>query len=229
MAIIKKYRSLVTDIKSPIPGIYVVSLKSLEKPYRYLPGQFLHLALDAYDPSSPWPESRCFSMQSCDQDETILITFAAKGAFTNRMAGELAAGKEVTLKLPYGDLFSQTHSKDNTVFIAGGTGVTPFLSLFSDKVFLEYREPRLYLGVRDKNYNIYRNEIERAASRNAAFKTEVICQDTDGMLNIGNIFEKNGIRSDYFVSGPPLMIRNFRKYLVENGLSAEKVHTDDWE
>ena len=28
----------------------------------YLPGQFLHLALDAYDPSSHWPESRVFSI-----------------------------------------------------------------------------------------------------------------------------------------------------------------------
>ena len=82
----------------------------------------MHLALDEYDPSSGWPESRCYSMQTSPVNEFIKITFSVKGKFTTRMADELKQGKIIDLKLPYGDFFQQDHSKENVVFIAGGTG-----------------------------------------------------------------------------------------------------------
>ena len=73
--IVKKYRSEVVSVDNPVAGIRTVALRPLEKAYKYNPGQFLHLALDEYDPARPWPESRCFSMQSSPDRETIKITF----------------------------------------------------------------------------------------------------------------------------------------------------------
>ena len=64
MAIVKKYLAEVVHIENKVEGTYTVEFKSLSGPFKYLSGQFLHLALDEYDPSSGWPESRCFSMQS---------------------------------------------------------------------------------------------------------------------------------------------------------------------
>ena len=47
---------------------------------RWKPGQFLHLALDAYDPSGHWPESRCFTMASGSlEKDHVRLTIAAKG------------------------------------------------------------------------------------------------------------------------------------------------------
>ena len=229
MAIIKKYKSEVVDITEPFIGIYVVSLKSLEKPYKYSPGQFLHLALDNYDPSFPWPESRCFSMQSSEQDPLIKITYAAKGSFTNRMAKELTAGKQIYLKLPYGELFTRPHSKVKTVFIAGGTGVTPYLSLFTSGGFTDYQGPKLYLGVRDKNYSIYDRELTKSKDNNPSFKIVMRYQDSEGMLSIEKIFNENGASSTYFISGPPVMIKNFKKYLLEQKIPEDQIRTDDWE
>ena len=147
--IVKKYRSEVVSVDNPVAGIRTVTLRPLEKAYKYNPGQFLHLALDEYDPARPWPESRCFSMQSSPDEEKIKITFAAKGKFTERMALELVPGKVIHVKLPYGDLFSVEHDMERSVFVAGGTGITPFLSLFTSKAFSSYREPKLYFGVRN--------------------------------------------------------------------------------
>lgn len=229
MALIKKYPSVIESINNPFPGIYVLTFKSLEKPYKYLPGQFLHLALDKYDPSAAWPESRCFSMQSSDQDEFIRITYSVKGAFTTRMANELKTGKEIVLKLPYGELFSKPHSREKTVFIAGGTGVTPFLSLFTHTDFSSYVEPKLYLGVRDKNYHIYQKELDKASALNPGFQQNIVFQDSDGMLKIENIYRENQGSSAFFISGPPVMIKTFKKFLLEKGLSDDNIRTDDWE
>ena len=117
----KKYRSKVKSIINPFSGIYTLEFESLDRAYKYSPGQFLHLAIDSdYDGSSQWPDSRCFSMQSNPNEETIRITYSVKGDFTKQMEQNLKVGSEVWLKLPYGDLFTQPHNKINTVFIAGG-------------------------------------------------------------------------------------------------------------
>lgn len=226
MAIVKKYKARVEKIMNPLPDIFTVTFSS-DKKFIYNPGQFLHLALDEYDGIGQWPESRCFSMQSSPNEETLKITFAVKGNYTKRMSHELHENKEVWLKLPYGDLFTQPHSKTNTVFIAGGTGITPFLSLFTQESFNEYINPRIYLGFRSKEYNIYKDDIERSCNSEKLVK--LLYEDKDGIIDIKTIFNKNGTNSDYFISGPPIMIKSFKKYLLSKGLVENKIITDDWE
>lgn len=228
----KKYRSIIKSISNPFSGIYTLEFQSLGSKYKYLPGQFLHLALDAeYDGVGQWPESRCFSMQSNPTDETIKITYAVKGAFTKQMEETLKPGSEVWLKLPYGDLFQQLHNKTNTVFIAGGTGITPFLSLFTHESFNEYINPKIYLGFRTKAYNIYQSDLERScnSSRSLSGFVKLYYEDEAGMLDITQIFDENDIESNYFISGPPVMIKTFKHTLITKGVPAGNVLTDDWE
>jgi predicted ferric reductase len=226
MALIRKYRSRVVSIEQPLEGIYVVVLESLEKKYKFKPGQFLHLALDRYDPAKAWPDSRCFSIQSPPEESRIKITFSKKGLYTERMSNELAQGREVTLKLPYGDLFQKPHEKKNCVFIAGGTGITPFLSLFNDNSFTKYRNVTLYFGVRNANSDIYQDEFDKARTINPSLKVQVINQETDGIIDIKQIINENSKNATYFISGPPEMIKLFKKTLVEN--SIYDIRTDDW-
>jgi len=54
-------------------------------------------------------------------------------------------------------------------------------------------------------------------------------QDEDGIINIQQIFVENGIDSNYFISGPPVMIKAFKNFLTENGLPLNNILTDDWE
>ena len=229
MAIVKKYPAKVVRIQNSIEGVYTLELESMGKPFKYDAGQFLHLAIDEYDPSSQWPDSRCFSMQSAPCEETIRITYAVKGQFTKRMEQELKPGKEVTLKLPYGDLFSQDHNKTNTVFIAGGTGITPYLSLFTDASFALYTHPILYAGFRDQDMNLYKSELQIAKKNNSGLGVHLLYQETEGILDINKIENENGTDACYFISGPPVMIKLFKQTLINKGVPEKNVLTDDWE
>ncbi len=239
MAIIKKYSVKVVNISNKIEGVYTLELESMGKSFKYDVGQFLHLAIDEYDPSGQWPESRCFSIQTSPSEENIKITYAIKGKFTQRMQAELKPGKQVTLKLPYGDLFTQTHNKANTVFIAGGTGITPFLSLFTHESFNEYINPKIYLGFRSKDYNIYEDELVRMMqirsvhdnsinSKETKF-VKLFHEDVEGIIDINAIYNENGSSSDYFISGPPVMIKSFKNYLLNQKINENQIKTDDWE
>jgi len=229
MAIVKKYSSEIVSLKSTIDGVYTIEFRSLDKPFKYSPGQFLHLAIDEYDPAGQWPDSRCFSMQSSPNEELIKITYAVKGQFTTRMQQELKAGSEVTLKLPYGDLFTQPHYKKNTVVIAGGTGITRFLSLFNHASFAGYTNPVLYAGFRNKGMNLYDSERQMTQKINPDVKYIPVYQDTDGILDISNIFKASMPDSSFFISGPPSMIKSFKQHLIANGIPVNQVLTDDWE
>ena len=228
MAIIRKYLAEIINIKNPIPETYVLTIKT-EKVFKFKPGQFLHLALDEYDPSAAWPDSRCFSMQTPGGEKELKITYATKGKFTKRMKEELQIGKKIWLKLPYGEIFSTNHNKNNCVFIAGGTGITPFLSLFNDQMFKEYENPYLYLGVRSSSYDLYQDEINKSYKINSSFKHLIVNQETDGILNIENIFKTHDSDSTYFISGPPVMIKTFKDFLLSNKVNPENIRTDDWE
>ncbi len=222
----KKYRSTVVSVQNPFDSIYTLEFESLGGNFKYLSGQFLHLAIDSqYDGSGQWPDSRCFSMQSNPDNPRIKITYAVKGRFTRQIEQELRVGSEVWLKLPYGDLFTQRHNKEKTVFIAGGTGITPFLSLFTHESFNGYKGSRIYLGFKSRSYNIYRDELNSIKSTDPV----IYYEDKDGLLDINLIFRENGHDSSYFISGPPLMIKSFKQALIEKGVPAVKVLTDDWE
>ena len=222
----KKYKSELISINNPFGDIYTLEFRSFNGRYKYNPGQFLHIALDPdYDGSGQWPDSRCFSMQSNPNDETIKITYAVKGQFTKQMEQQLKVGSEVWLKLAFGDLFTQPHNKGNTVFIAGGTGITPFLSLFTHDSFKEYTNPHIYLGFRSKSFNIYESELSTVKFCDPTIKYE----DVDGFLDIKHIFNESDINSDYFITGPPVMIKAFKQGLIHEGVPTGQVLTDDWE
>jgi ferredoxin-NADP reductase len=224
--LVKKYNSEVISIINPFQGIYSVEFRSLNGIFKYHPGQFLHLAIDSeYDGTGQWPESRCFSIQSNPDEDTLRITYAVKGQYTKCLETELRIGSKVWIKLPYGDLFSRFHNKSETVFIAGGTGITPFLSLFTHESFAEYVNPRIYLGFKSLPYNVYGNELGKLNSRN----TEIFYEDTDGLIDIDHILAENGINKYFFISGPPAMISYFKKSLISKGVMADRIVIDEWE
>lgn len=224
----RKYYSEIKSIENSIEGIYTLEFISLERPYKFCPGQFLHIAIDnEYDGIGQWPESRCFSMQSNPNEKTLKITYAVKGRFTKLMEQILKVGSKVWLKLPFGELFTQIHNKTNTVFIAGGTGVTPYLSLFTNVSFQEYVNPRIYLGFKSEAYNIYKNELTDICNKNT--KIKIFYENKEGLIDINKVYDECGHESSYFISGPPVMIKIFKNKLSELGVIAINILTDDWE
>jgi ferredoxin-NADP reductase len=207
----------------------------------FLPGQFLHLALDPYQVGAHWPESRVFSIASSPHDTSrIRITVSRQGAFTTRMFTELTVGSRVWLKLPYGAFCPLDQGPDRMVFLAGGSGVTPFIS------FLEWariERPRaaidLHYGARSPALLIYREAIARCQTSGLSdLKAYYYAEDllesgagvVAGRLSIEQAWSKlaEPLRSRYYLSGPKAMIDKFRAELVGRGVLPGAVISDEW-
>jgi len=119
-----KLKAHVLSVKSFGPDTYSVKFKPEVAPPRFKAGQFLHLTIDEYDPAGGfWPESRVFSIASALGMSELEIVYSVKGRYTRRMAEYLSPGREVWLKLPYGNFIidASIAPGQDVVMIAGGT------------------------------------------------------------------------------------------------------------
>jgi ferredoxin-NADP reductase len=210
--------------------VYTVELEPLVAVPKFRPGQFLHFALDPYEPGGFWPESRVFSIASSPlEGDRLAITYAVKGAFTARMERELAPGRSVWVKLPYGDFVVDPGT--DAVLFAGGTGVTAFTA-FLQSLEAE-RAPRvlLFYGARKPNLFVYGSLAEACARKVPAFTCSLVCEETDGRLQADAAWPAIATLHDpvFYLSGPPQMLAALTTQLRGRGVSMEEIRTDAWE
>ena len=146
------------------------------------------------------------------------------------MANELKTGKEVYLKMPYGDFIIRDNVE--TVLVAGGTGITAFTSLITDKNKEFNNRISLLYGARSKELLIYKDEI------NENINVKLFAENCDdeniisGKLSCEEVIHatENPQDTKFYFSGPPQMLKSFvEKMHNEYKISEENLLIDAWE
>ncbi len=228
MANPSKFRAIVSKIISHGEGVYTVDFSLKNGIARFKPGQFLHLTLDEFDPSTGfWPESRVFSIASVPGEGQVQIVYSVKGVYTKRMSMELAEGKYVWLKFPYGDFIIEKYLQNarKIFMIAGGTGISPFVPFLRTYSKDKYNVPLiLYYGIRNENFYLYKEVIESIANK---IEVNIVKGPMDINSISLNIVSNPNTKS--FISGPPLMIKSFKDTLISKGFDSGNIIIDEWE
>lgn len=237
MATAQKLRCQVTRLVDHGEHVYTVDLRPERLAPRFRPGQFLHLALDEYDPSGFWPESRVFSIASSPAQRDLLrISYSVRGRFTARMERELAEGQHVWVKLPYGEFLIEDTS--DIVLFAGGTGITAFTA-FLDGLSPAFRHAvTVAYGARTAELLIYRDLLTtRAASLPGLCpcyfveRGEPSSDTTVGRLSVAAIWPHITApdQATYYLSGPPIMLKTLAGDLRSRGIADGAIRIDAWE
>ena len=246
MPVVQKLRCQVETVLDYGDHVYTVELRPERPAPKFLPGQFLHLALDEYDPSSFWPESRVFSIASSQaQRDRLRISYSVRGRFTARMEREIRQGRWVWVKLPYGEFVIQDQS--DVVMFAGGTGITAFTSFlhgltpqFRHRVYLAY-------GARRRSLLIYRDLVQEKSRVIPQFQGFYFIEEASegssspgeadprgeriGILSVAAIWPKIQApeRALHYVSGPPSMLKAVSQDLGHRGVCLKSIRIDAWE
>lgn len=232
----QKIRCTLTQIIDHGDHVYSLFLSPERRLPRFLPGQFLHLALDEYQPGDFWPDSRVFSIASSPLDPILRITYAVKGAFTARMEAELTLDRQVWVKMPFGEFMI---SNDSPIcLLAGGTGITAFTA-FLTGLQAPYPYPvYLFYGARSQDLLIYRHQLNavRILCPNFHFwclteQKSSLADDRVGRIDLETVWEKCPHTSNlnYYLSGPPLMLSTLTAGLQAKNIPSDQIHTDAWE
>ena len=244
MAVTQKLVCRIERIVNHGERVYTLWLRPERPAPRFRPGQFLHLALDPYDPSGFWPESRPFSIASAPSErEALRISYSVQGRFTARMERDLVEGQSVWIKMPYGDFV--VDSRGDTVLFAGGTGMTAFTAFLESLTPAVPQSVSLAYGARTSHLLIYRDLVERCTSSvpslavsyfveerssiEPARKHEGICPQI-GRVSVAAVWPslRHPVDSAYYISGPPAMLQTISQDLRARGISPEAIHIDAW-
>lgn len=243
MAAVRKIKCTVQEILDHGSQVYSLLLSPEKRLPRFRPGHFLHLALDPYDPSGFWPDSRVFSIASSPASRDVLrITYSVKGRFTQRMEQELYEGCEVWVKLPYGDFLVEG---DDVVLIAGGTGMTAFSAYLAERDGGMSGNVSVVYGARNDGLLVYKETVLDAICRGACqrlflFLEEGSFEDAEvpevvqfrqGIIDLPEVLKKFADieKKQFYIAGPPVMIDSIKHVLRDHSVCDDQVHVDAWE
>jgi ferredoxin-NADP reductase len=235
-----KFRAEVIRVIRHGADVATYEFRCLDLRPRFKPGQFLHLALDPYNPSSYWPDSRALTIANgATNRECIRLTIAAKGAFTHRMLRELEVGRHVWMKAPYGEFIVDASNRHEVVLIAGGTGVTPFVAFMEDALVTGLPgEVWLHYGARHSDLLVFAELAARCAAKFPSFHTRLYAESGVGKGMVPGRIDLDAAcgllqspsNAVFYLCGPQLMIEAFSARLVHDyGILGPSIRVDQWE
>ena len=204
-------------------------------PYR--PGQYVNLFLTIGNIRT----SRPYSMVSSPDQETLELAvrtykdgFVAPWLFDN-----LAVGDKVESTGPVGTFCYEPliHGCD-LVFIAGGSGITPFVAMLRDKVVRGDDELKIHLlyGSRITRDVIFKKELEAAAKEVPGFSWSlVISEPAKSYKGLKGFIDADLIRSEiqgdptkktWFICGPNALHDLVEASLREIGVPAHRIRKE---
>ena len=242
------FQVTVESITRHSEDVATLWLRYVDRRPRYRPGQFIHLAMDPYDPSSHWPDSRVFSIASSPSNtEGMRLTISRQGRFTSRLLDTVEVGQMLWGKGPYGEFEVEPIQDARVALVAGGTGITAFTA-FLESALAAARLPvktcSLFYGARTPDLLAYHHLTDQCATELPGFRVSYYVEEATALgpdrgmdAMVGRLAPRDVVSAmgpqgcdAYYLSGPRAMIQCFSGLLLtDHGVPVERVHVDAWE
>lgn len=222
----------VQEVKSETSDTFSLILKP-EKPFSFKAGQFCFLRLNKDKLYARHP----FTVSSAPEEYELKFTAKLTGRFTKALS-ELKIGEEVIIDGPYGIFNIEDDSKD-LIFMAGGVGITPFMSIIADRLKTGKTQNIILLyGSRTKQDIIYRQELDNIKKdwfkKTYILSHERVLAETPD-YEIGYIREEiikkyagDMHNSLFYICGPELMKDSLLEILNKLGVKKRDIMIEDF-
>jgi len=210
-----KLNLTVSEIAQETPSaksMKLVSIDGILPPFQA--GQYINVFVETGGVRTSRPYSIASSPTQTGYYE-ITVRRVDNGFVSNYLLDELKPGDRLTTSAPSGNFhYNPLLHGDRLAFIAGGSGITPFMSMIRELADKNLdRRLHLFYGSRIEDDVIYRKEIERIESVHKNFTWDLIVSEPDssfcglkGFINVDLIREKiGGPDWMFFVCGPEAM------------------------
>jgi predicted ferric reductase len=220
-----RYRYKVDQVNNLGGGVTEIILAPAT--IRLLPfvaGQFAYVGFVSHPMGS---EAHPFSMAYQPRTRNLRFVVKALGDYTAKM-NEIKKGTTAYVEGPHGGFNFRTARKYRQVWVAGGIGVTPFLSMAEALPSRKYDVDFYYCVVTAKEA-CFEKEFKAVAKRNPAFKPKLFCQDKEGFIDANKLTKGvDVLNTDFYICGPPPMMHALHKGLLEKGVPNKRIHFEDF-
>jgi predicted ferric reductase len=218
----------VEAVKHPNNSSTEVTLRARKEPIKkQRAGQFLFVRFPG---DRALNESHPFTISSAPAEDVLRLTIKASGNFTRDLFARLKEGTEAVIEGAYG-MFDYKTGGQKQIWLAGGIGLTPFLSFIRDMNGALAHDVDFYYTVRHPEEALFVDEIKAAAERNPRLKPHIRFSATEGSLTIDHILNNvDGNIKDHhiYLCGPLPMIQAFEKKFLDLGLPPGQIHYEEF-
>jgi predicted ferric reductase len=213
----------VSDVRRPSATTTDVSLEPVRDPLAFTPGQFVVLS---FGDIGGW-QRHPFSVTSAPSERRLGVSIKAAGDYTRDLHDTLRLGTPAKVVGPFGG-FDYRRGGDDQIWIAGGIGVTPFMSWIRSLDGSFDRSVDFYYSVRRRADALYLDEIDAAARQHPTLRPKVVDAEREGLLTAEKAANGHPRGTDVWVymCGPPPMMTTLAKGFRALGIPAGRVR---WE
>ena len=186
----------------------------LDAPFSYRAGQFVTFRVSG--------TLRSYSMSSSPDTDTDLMTTVKRvpgGLVSNWMLDNLRAGDVVEVTAPAG-VFCLRESSAPLVAFAGGSGITPVISLAKSALATTERRVRILVANRDADSVIFRAALDDLAERyRGRFEVRHHLDVASGLVTKAEVLDFAGTDddADFYLCGPAPFMDLIERVLLARG------------
>ena len=204
-----------------------VTLKPTSEMLNFEAGQFVFVAFGGDQQlSEPHP----FTVSSAPDEDVLRLSIKGSGDWTRYLVNNLKSGTAAQVEGAYG-MFSHKTGGAEQVWIAGGIGVTPFLSWLRDAGSALGKQVDFFYGVRSEGDALYWDEIVDSAENNPNLTAHLQLSSQDGHLSAETIAQTvrgNIANKHIYLCGPIKMTEGFSRAFRKMGVPANQIHFEEF-
>jgi ferredoxin-NADP reductase len=214
-----------------------------EKPseFDFKPGQFVDVTLSSPPETDSEGNTRTFSIASSPFENQLIFATRMRDTAFKRSLKKVPLGTEVKIDSPMGSFTLHKNSAKPAVFLAGGIGITPFISIVRQadhdrlphKLHLFYSNRRPEdapfieaLQILEKNGSNFKLVCTMTAMSESRKEWNGETGMIDEAMLSRHLTDRQGLV--YYVAGPPAMVTGMRKMLVGAGVDEDDIRTEEF-
>lgn len=189
----------------------------------FKPGQYMDFTLSGVKLDQRG-NRRTFTIASPPEDEQIRIAvkFYNPGSQFKKRLLSLKNNDGILGNHIAGDFILPADTNQPLVFVAGGIGVTPYISILQHLlIHKQSRDITLYYFANDKSEIVYKDVLKAAES--IGLKTII-------RIGKGERLQESDVnqhrKAHFYLSGPPALVTAYKSQLKSNGIN--RIYTDNF-
>jgi len=209
----------------------VLRLADPDTDFKFFPGQYVDIAVPGTD------EVRSFSMANTSARESGQLEFVIKvypdGLFSEYLDQTLKVGDRLTVSGPYGVFMLRDAPDKDLIFVGGGAGMAPILSLLRSMAERGIdRKAVYYYGARRRADLCFEEELRALEQTLPDFRFVPALSDEDwegenGLItDVVSRSESALGRAHAYICGPPPMVEAAVPLLTRLGIPEKHVYFD---
>ncbi|HSN22182.1 MAG TPA: FAD-dependent oxidoreductase [Usitatibacter sp.] len=206
--------------------------------FTYKPGQAVILMLVDPPETDAKGDSRTFSLASAPAEGALQIATRMRDTAFKRVLAKLEPGAPIKVRGPIGNFTLPDDPARPVVMLAGGIGITPFMSMLRQEDRDGSRRTRVLLySNRSEADAPFLPELRGLARPGSALRlASVVTETAPAPGTWGGIADPQFIARElrgiedpvYYLAGPPGMVGALRKALVAMGAAQSAIRTDEF-